>query len=670
MKITSLKAKLIVYSVLLILITSVPIVVAVAYLINNSVYEQFDKTLKHQMALVNHTLNLFYDDLDRNIDMFAQHHLVRSADTSIRTYFDKKQNTMTPSKNGGIEQQIYQEFDNYAQTHPGTLYVYMGTEDGGYIQWPETSISDNYDPRKRPWYTKAMANKGGIIRTNPYEDAVNKSLIVSNARTFTDSSGKVRGVMAIDVTSSKITEIISDIHIGDTGYVMLLHKTGLVLADPAQQANNNKLLDDVGLSELKEAVNTNHAEYKLTLRDKEYRINSLHSSTTDWVIVGLIEEDELVSTAKATVLTVIGITTIAMLVVVLLAALVSVKVTKPIKDIVAGLKDIAEGEGDLTKRLTILSKDELGELATWFNVFLDNLQVLIKDAFSNAQGVDSTSNTLLTVATKLAENTEDTSARANAVALSSEDMRSNFNAVAETMEETTSNASMMAAAVEEMAATIHEIAANSEKARMISENAVTQASQTSNQMEELGQAAHAISAVTETITEISEQTNLLALNATIEAARAGEAGKGFAVVANEIKDLAAQTANATAEIKAKINGVQTTTTSSVDQIKTVATVINDINEIIVSIASAIEEQSVATQEISGSIGKTSEGIEAVNKNISDGTVVIEEINERIGDINQTTSNLSDNSREIEQQSKELKGRADQLHKMLARFTFE
>jgi len=670
MKITSLKAKLIVYSVLLILITSVPIVVAVTFLINNSVYEQFGKTLNHQMALVDHTLNLFYDDLDRNIDMFAQHHLVQSADASLSTYFDKKKNTMTPSKNGGVEQNIYQEFDNYAKTHPGTLYVYMGTEDGGYIQWPETSISDNYDPRKRPWYTKAMEKRGEIIRTNPYEDAVNKTLIVSNARTFTDSSGKVYGVMAIDVTSNKITEIISDIQIGETGYVMLLHKTGLVLADPAQQSNNNKLLDDVGLGGLKEAVSTNHAEFQLTLRDKEYRVNSLHSTTTDWVIVGLIEEAELAETAKSTVLTVIGITTVSMLVVVLLAALISVKVTKPIKEIVAGLKDIAEGEGDLTKRLTIKTKDEIGELASWFNVFLDKLQVLIKDAFSNAQGVDSSSNTLLSVATKLAENTGDTSARANAVALSSEDMRSNFSRVAETMEETTSNASMMAAAVEEMAATIHEIAANSEKARMISENAVSQASQTSNQMEELGQAAHAISAVTETITEISEQTNLLALNATIEAARAGEAGKGFAVVANEIKDLAAQTANATAEIKAKISGVQTTTTSSVDQIKAVAVVINDINEIIVSIASAIEEQSVATREISGSIGKTSEGIEAVNKNISDGTMVIEEINERIGDINQTTSHLSDNSREIEQQSKELKLRSDQLHKMLARFTFE
>lgn len=160
MKARSIKAKLIVYSTLLILVTSIPIVITIAILINRSVYQQFDQTIEHQMKMVDHTLSLFYDDLDRNIDMFAMHHLVRSSDSSITGYSDKTNITnMTPSQNGGIEQQIYEEFDNYAASHPGTLYVYMGTEDGGYIQWPETGTSDNYDPRKRPWYTKAMEKK-------------------------------------------------------------------------------------------------------------------------------------------------------------------------------------------------------------------------------------------------------------------------------------------------------------------------------------------------------------------------------------------------------------------------------------------------------------------------------------------------------------------------------
>lgn len=144
----TLKTKLVMYSALLILVTSVPIVIAVAFLINKAVYSQFDQTIDNQIRTVDHALNLFYDDLDRNIDMFAMHKLVKSSDQTITTYYDKTNISMTPSKNGGLEQQIYEEFDNYARSHPGTLYVYMGTEDGGYIQWPETATSDNYDREK------------------------------------------------------------------------------------------------------------------------------------------------------------------------------------------------------------------------------------------------------------------------------------------------------------------------------------------------------------------------------------------------------------------------------------------------------------------------------------------------------------------------------------------
>lgn len=665
----TLKTKLVMYSALLILVTSVPIVIAVAFLINKAVYSQFDQTIDNQIRTVDHALNLFYDDLDRNIDMFAMHKLVKRSDQTITTYYDKTNISMTPSKNGGLEQQIYEEFDNYARSHPGTLYVYMGTEDGGYIQWPETATSDNYDPRKRPWYTKAKGESGRIIRTDPYEDAVTKSLIVSNARTFKDNSGRIRGVMAIDVTSSKLTEILSDIKIGETGYVMLLHKTGLVLADPADSNNNNKSIDDSGLGGLSAAISENHADFTLTIKDKEYKIKSLHSNSSDWIIVGLIESKELAGAAKSTVVTVIIITVCILLAVVLLAAFISLLVTKPISEIVNNLKDIAEGEGDLTKRLVVKSQDEIGELAKWFNVFLDKLQLLIKDAYSQAQGVESSSKTLLSVATNLAGNAEDTSSRADGVASASEEMRVNFSNVSATMEQTAGSTMVVATSVDEMSSTIDEIASNSEKARTISENAVHQASTTSEQMTELGQAADAISAVTETITEISEQTNLLALNATIEAARAGEAGKGFAVVANEIKDLAHQTAAATAEIKTKIDGVQTTTKSSVDQIKTIASVINDINEIIVTIATAIEEQSVATREISTSISQTSQGIDEVNINLSEGTAAIGEITERISEINQTTTSISGNSRDIEQNAEELKKRADELYEMLGRFTF-
>jgi methyl-accepting chemotaxis protein len=669
MKINTLKAKLVLYSMLLIILTSVPIVISVTYLIGNSVHKSYLKNVQQQIGMIDRTINLFYDDLDSNIHTFANHLLLKQADSSITSYLQGTGEKMTPSQNEGIEQQIFQEFDNYAQNHPGTLYVYMGTEDGGYIQWPETAISKNYDPRKRPWYTKAISRNGSIIRTDPYEDAVSHSLIVSNARSFKNASGRTYGVMAIDASSQKLTKILSEIKIGETGYAMLLHKSGLILADPSNQDNNNQQIEKTDLPGLQKAIDDEHADFTMEINDISYQVNSQHSQGTDWVIVALVEENELIGPAKSMIMLVLLITAAALVVVIIFATLISGKVTKPINAIVSGLKDIAEGEGDLTKRLTIASKDELGELVKWFNTLLGKLQNIIRDISTHAGVVDGSSEYLLDISTKLASNAEATSSRTNAVAAASEEMHTNMSYVAQAMEDTTGNTSMVAAAVEEMSATINEIATSSEKARSISAKAVDQASSASTKMNELGQAADAISAVTETITEISEQTNLLALNATIEAARAGEAGKGFAVVANEIKELAKQTAFATAEIKGKIDGVQGTTKETVEQIEQITTVINEINDIIAGIATAIEEQSVATSEISNNVGQASTGIEEVNMKISEGTTVIDEINREIADVSSTTSDISENSAEIKQSADKLKTLANELNAMLSRFSF-
>ena len=152
-----------------------------------------------------------------------------------------------------------------------------------------------------------------------------------------------------------------------------------------------------------------------------------------------------------------------------------------------------------------------------------------------------------------------------------------------------------------MTSTINEISKNTAKGSETTGRAVDTAKQVTNKVDALGRAAREINKVTETIADISAQTNLLALNATIEAARAGEAGKGFAVVAGEIKALAQQTAQATSEISLKIESVQTTTQESVTAIGSIVEVIDEINSIVSTIASAIEEQSITTQEIASNV---------------------------------------------------------------------
>jgi methyl-accepting chemotaxis protein len=342
-------------------------------------------------------------------------------------------------------------------------------------------------------------------------------------------------------------------------------------------------------------------------------------------------------------------------------------ITRPILSAVQMLKDIAQGEGDLTMRLDAQSKDEVGELAFWFNTFIEKLQGIVKRIAENSNMVNASSDQLSSIAKELSSGAEDTSQRAANVATASEEMSANLNNVAAAMEQSSTNTNIVASAAEEMTTTINEIAENAERARNVSSKAVDQAKIASNKMGELGEAAKKIGMVTETITEISEQTNLLALNATIEAARAGEAGKGFAVVANEIKNLARQTAQATMNIKNQINDVQRTTEASITEINQISTVISGVNDIVTTIAAAVEEQTAATREIATNIAQASRGIQEVNENVSQSSTVAGDITEDICKVNLAATGISNSSNQVQASSEGLQRMASELNTIVGSF---
>ncbi|MCP4751629.1 MAG: methyl-accepting chemotaxis protein [Proteobacteria bacterium] len=342
-------------------------------------------------------------------------------------------------------------------------------------------------------------------------------------------------------------------------------------------------------------------------------------------------------------------------------------ITSPLRNCIARLRDIAEGEGDLTKRLAIDTKDEMGELAYWFNTFVEKIQEIIKDVASSSETISSASGELTDISQQMSMGSERTTSSSNSVAAAAEQMNANLGFVSTTMTELSSSINSVALAVKEMTSSIDEIAGNSERARGITDSAVSHVGITSDRVAELGKSAKEIGDVTETISNFSEKTDLLALNATIEAARAGDAGKGFAVVANEIKELSKQTAEATEQISKKISGIQSLTQNTVSEIEQISKVIHEVDEIITMIAAAVEEQSVVTKEIADNAGQASHAAQEVTTNVSQCSEAAGGVAEEISDVNEGANEISGISSQLNTKAVEMLNLSRQLKEMVDKF---
>lgn len=329
--------------------------------------------------------------------------------------------------------------------------------------------------------------------------------------------------------------------------------------------------------------------------------------------------------------------------------------------------ELAEGDGDLTKRMRLQTNDEIGGLGRAIDKMLDNLSSMIGDIQGVSGSLDSANTGLAGLSSEMSNETENVAGKASTVAAAAEQMSVNMDTVTIAVEDAAQNVASVAAATEEIAQISNKIATNTDKAREITGKAVNQAANSSDRVHELGKAADEIGKVTETITEISAQTNLLALNATIEAARAGEAGKGFAVVANEIKDLARQTADATLEIKSKIEGIQSSTQGTVSEIEEISKVIDEINEIVEGISESVETQNATTTEISGNINQASQGIQEVTENVSQASTVSREVALDIADVDQSSNQMLSSSNNVNITAGELSTLAGQLQSLVGEF---
>ena len=300
------------------------------------------------------------------------------------------------------------------------------------------------------------------------------------------------------------------------------------------------------------------------------------------------------------------------------------QVLRPISSMVMLLKDVAEGDGDLTKRLDDSKDDEISVASRWFNQFIESVRQIIGQVSLTSTQLASAANQLHATAEQIATGAEEVASQTVTVATASEEMTATSGDIAQNCHHAADSAMLASSAAESGAVVVQNTVQGMH-------NIATRVQDTARTVEKLGASSEEIGAIIGTIEDIADQTNLLALNAAIEAARAGEQGRGFAVVADEVRALAERTTKATKEIGVMIKAIQNETKAAVSAMEEgvsevmrgtaeaeksgralneILEQITSVNSQVTQIATAAEEQTATTNEITNNIQQVTEVVQS------------------------------------------------------------
>ena len=628
--------------------------------------EQFHRFMEQQLSVVAQTVRSVIQNAEHAVGSLADHPLIKGADDTLHDYSEEtKAVLIKDTRKSKTERDLVELFTLIEKNYPEFAEVYLGTKWGGYATSSQGSMQAGYDPRKRSWYRQAFEAGGKTIVTSAYQSTIGEPVICVSKKIVSDNGDDV-GCMSIEVSLSDLTDFISNISLGKTGYVMLVQGDGTVLADPKHADLNFKTLAESGIGAFARFADAGDGPMTAEFDGKKWDAHVYSMKDVGWKIIACIERAEISDSVYGFIRN-IALVGAGMCVIFFVLLLVLSGQLLAFFDKLHGIfSKIASG--DITGRVAYKGKDEIGNLIRYFNQTMDNMALMFGSLRRESETMKEIGETLsadmaesASAVHEITANIEGVKQQVQTQAASVTETASTIDSILRVIQSVNASVEAQAKCVESSSAAVEQMIANIDSiGKVFEENNKTIQDlykQSVNGKEGAAKANEIVSKVAEqsgllmeasqVIQNIASQTNLLAMNAAIEAAHAGESGKGFAVVAAEIRKLAEESniqgKQIGAVIKESTEIIEQVSQAGMQAEKTFADVydlISRISEKEDSIVNLMREQEEnGTQILSAikTITAVTQGVKSASEEMLEGGEQIAEEMKKLAAITQETT---------------------------------